>query len=476
MQSLYESVYAPKDEKVNFILTNEEFEELCTCILVETFNSVVLDEVTKKMAKDAVTNPKIRDTAVKVLTKIFKPETVKGGITRYGTAYGVADAATGGKTNKRVRAVVNPKNLYGYVKGMFTAADKNMQGAGQILKDKEKGNFYTTDQARRKDLNNSFEFDGFNLYIVEAKSADKLADKLNQQEKDKKKKEEEAKKAAALEKKELSEPDFDDPSRNIGRGGSKGELNKAAEAEKKRKEEKAKKKEKERKAKELENKELSEPDFDDPSRNIGRGGAMPKPVEKKEIKKDDKKNEIKKDKPKQYSTPVKDKTGLGSPIKPIKPGGARDIARARNEITFGSDRVGKLVNKTADFKAYKRGDITKQQFADKYPNSQTAKTLKKSKLPPSVMDFESYEPYDLVLDYVLSEGHADTLDEANYVMMQMDENTIQQIIEMSSPYTISQADVNARTPAFENYQKEVKNKITGEPLYKLGSGVNLPKI
>ena len=44
-----------------------------------------------------------------------------------------------------------------------------------------------------------------------------------------------------------------------------------------------------------------------------------------------------------------------------------------------------------------------------------------------------FEAYDVVLDYVLSEGHADTLDEAHYVMMQMDANTIQQIIEMSSP-------------------------------------------
>ena len=374
MQSLYESVYTPKDEKVNFILTNEEFEELCTCILVETFNSVVLDEVTKKIAKNAASNPKIRDLAVKGLTKIFKPETIKGGITRFGAGALGVDAAAGGKSSKRVGATVNPRNLYGYIKGMFTAADKGMQGAGSLLKDK-KGDFYTTDQARKKDLNNSFEFDGFNLYIVEAKSANELADKLNQQKKDKKKKEEDAKKAAALEKKELNEPDFDDP-----------------------------------------------------DRKIGRGGPMPKPVEKKEIKKDDKKNEIKKDKPKQYSTPVKDKTDLGSPIKSIKPGSARDVARARNEIKFGADHVGKLVNKTADFKAYKRGDITKQQFADKYPNSQTAKDLKKSKLPPSVMDFESYEPYDLVLDYIITEGHADTVEEAHYVMTQMDAETIQTII------------------------------------------------
>ena len=40
------------------------------------------------------------------------------------------------------------------------------------------------------------------------------------------------------------------------------------------------------------------------------------------------------------------------------------------------------------------------------------------------------EAYDLVLDYVLSEGHADTVEEAHYVMMQMDEETIQTITEI----------------------------------------------
>ena len=40
----------------------------------------------------------------------------------------------------------------------------------------------------------------------------------------------------------------------------------------------------------------------------------------------------------------------------------------------------------------------------------------------------SYEPYDFVLDYVLSEGHASTLEEAHYVMMQMNQDTIQSIV------------------------------------------------
>ena len=38
------------------------------------------------------------------------------------------------------------------------------------------------------------------------------------------------------------------------------------------------------------------------------------------------------------------------------------------------------------------------------------------------------EAYDLVLDYVLTEGHADTVEEAHYVMTQMDEEAIKAII------------------------------------------------
>ena len=44
-----------------------------------------------------------------------------------------------------------------------------------------------------------------------------------------------------------------------------------------------------------------------------------------------------------------------------------------------------------------------------------------------------YEPYDLVLEYLLSEGHAETVEEAHYVMMQMDAEYIQSIVEDSAP-------------------------------------------
>lgn len=42
------------------------------------------------------------------------------------------------------------------------------------------------------------------------------------------------------------------------------------------------------------------------------------------------------------------------------------------------------------------------------------------------------EAYDIVLDYLFDNGHVDTLDEAHYVMLEMDAETIQSIVEADS--------------------------------------------
>jgi DNA-binding ferritin-like protein (Dps family) len=42
---------------------------------------------------------------------------------------------------------------------------------------------------------------------------------------------------------------------------------------------------------------------------------------------------------------------------------------------------------------------------------------------------ESYDAYDLVLEYLFSQGHVETLEEANYVMLVMDAETIGTIVE-----------------------------------------------
>ena len=39
------------------------------------------------------------------------------------------------------------------------------------------------------------------------------------------------------------------------------------------------------------------------------------------------------------------------------------------------------------------------------------------------------EPYDLILEYLLENGHADTIDEANYIMLKLDSQSIQTIVE-----------------------------------------------
>ena len=130
------------------------------------------------------------------------------------------------------------------------------------------------------------------------------------------------------------------------------------------------------------------------------------------------------------STKLSDTTKLGSSIKPVKPGSARDKMIAKNEIKLGTDRITNLRNKNADFQAMKKGDISKMDFMKQYPNSQTTKkyNLKQIKLGKPIIKAH-YEPYDLVLDYVLSEGHAETVEEAHYVMTQMDAETIQTIVE-----------------------------------------------
>ena len=92
----------------------------------------------------------------------------------------------------------------------------------------------------------------------------------------------------------------------------------------------------------------------------------------------------------------------------------------KNRARFGDAHVDKLKAKNIDFKAMRKGDMTKDAFIKKYPKSITAQKAAGLR--------DEYEPYDLVLGYVLTEGHADTVEEAHYVMTQMDEETIKAII------------------------------------------------
>ena len=142
-------------------------------------------------------------------------------------------------------------------------------------------------------------------------------------------------------------------------------------------------------------------------------------------------------------TPIKKPVAKPVPVAAKPKITARSQMRQRNIDRFGADKVNNLINKQKDFKTMQRGGtqtpfaasqdklkpgVAKSQFAAKYKNSNVAKDLKKSKRVTQVMDLESYDAYDLVLDYLLETNQVDTIEEANYVMIQMDESTIQGIV------------------------------------------------
>ena len=400
LQALYESVYDKEQIKEDIILTEEEFEELCAHILVETFNSVTLNEGkgVLDIGKNILGKPEVRKKGLDLLKRIVLPKTVTGAATRY---VGV-DAAAGGKTSKKLGAIVNPSNVYGYVKGMSTAVDKNMQGAGQILKDKETKKYYTTNQAR--DLKNSFEFANFNLHIVEG--ADSLEDLTKELNKGKSNDNIENKDKKNKKTKLPSSIDFSKPSTlDIKPSGLLKDIGKPK-------------------------------DNNDNVKKDGDGTTNKVNTDKIDTKNevDTKQNNVVKTGPDldaigKYSrnreVTMKDFQPSKPVIKPEVKTPEPEVKKmnpieVKNRARFGDAHVDKLKAKNIDFKAMRKGDMTKDAFIKKYPKSITAQKAAGLR--------DEYEPYDLVLGYVLTEGHADTVEEAHYVMTQMDEETIKAII------------------------------------------------
>ena len=82
--------------------------------------------------------------------------------------------------------------------------------------------------------------------------------------------------------------------------------------------------------------------------------------------------------------------------------------------------------------------------------------------------------YDIVLDYLMSDGHADTLEEAHYVMSQMDADHIQSIVEnvMAGPVMKPGGGLGGVRPVFPVGQAP---KPTGAQLPKFNKGGTVKK-
>jgi hypothetical protein len=66
------------------------------------------------------------------------------------------------------------------------------------------------------------------------------------------------------------------------------------------------------------------------------------------------------------------------------------------------------------------------------PKPNLQQTIRANRGLAPIRSSYEYDAYDLVLEYLLSEGHADTLEEAHYVMMEMDAEMVQDIVEQQT--------------------------------------------
>ena len=95
----------------------------------------------------------------------------------------------------------------------------------------------------------------------------------------------------------------------------------------------------------------------------------------------------------------------------------------KNRARFGDEHVDNLKAKQVDFKAMKKGNMSKDDFIKKYPKSITAQKSK------GLRDHTEWDAYDMVLEYLFSTEQVASLEEANYVMMEMDQTTIGEIVK-----------------------------------------------
>ena len=102
-----------------------------------------------------------------------------------------------------------------------------------------------------------------------------------------------------------------------------------------------------------------------------------------------------------------------------------------------------------------RKDNPKMSGADRAKEMAKARLAKKAAM-------ENYTPYDIVLEYLLSSEQVATIEEANYVMTEMDAETIQGIVEMQ----VNRADIIGGTKAAKNAAAG-----KGKGFYTPGKGV-----
>ena len=133
----------------------------------------------------------------------------------------------------------------------------------------------------------------------------------------------------------------------------------------------------------------------------------------------EKKPEIRKIDPKQFDSRRETKPEVTTE-KPVK---KMHSIEKKNRARFGDEHVDKLKAKNKDFKLMRSKKMSKDDFIKKYPKSITAQKA------AGLRDHTEWDAYDMVLEYLYSTEQVSSLEEANYVMMEMEQQTIGEIVK-----------------------------------------------
>tara|TARA_S200000501_G_scaffold16363_1_gene14660 strand:+ start:2170 stop:2889 length:720 start_codon:yes stop_codon:yes gene_type:complete len=120
------------------------------------------------------------------------------------------------------------------------------------------------------------------------------------------------------------------------------------------------------------------------------------------------------------------KPEVKTPVTPVKKMGRIE---KQNRARLGDEKVDALKKKNSEFQAAKKSGNLAQFKKDnpKMSGADRAKQMAKDRLAKKAA-MEEFTPYDIVLEYLLSSEQAATIEEANYIMTEMDAETIQSIV------------------------------------------------
>ena len=116
-------------------------------------------------------------------------------------------------------------------------------------------------------------------------------------------------------------------------------------------------------------------------------------------------------------------------------------------VTASGERFERRTPKTAELKAAQdaryKAILAGLDYDERERRAVTAGIEKAKEL--KLKGGQQMEAFDIVLEYLASEGHVDTLDEALYVMMEMDCDTIQSICEAAKDQSDKQIEKGVKT-------------------------------